>query len=214
MKYINQRWALKLLLMALITTLFTSCTVDYTKQVVSDSLKSVNLKDKHKLHRQHYWVLSTNTSVYLSHVEVVGEKEKSLSRTKNMLAIELASRFNEAFPNLTLGRQKHTLNGDLRLAKNNGAAILVQPRFVKFNNQANTAHEMKFRKLRKQPQKINPDEVVLQFMIYDVNSGQLIDYSSVHSLQRLLADDDSQTADLFSGAIRVYLEAISGVPVS
>ena len=196
---------------ALVTVLnLSGCTANYTYQIVDDSLRSMYLKDQHRVIRNNNWLLDNSTSVYLGSINVTGNREQNMPRAQWALREKLAEKFAESFPRLHVEDRELSLAEEFVMASLRQANVLIKPRLVSIKNERNTHYELHGGANVYPNTKRATDKVVVQFAIYDVQTQMMLDMSTIVSKQRFYAANASIPTDLFDQGIDTYLLRLTG----
>ncbi len=189
-----------------------ACTYQYTVATADKTLQYARLKENFSINRNADWIVHGNTAITLAHPVQV--QSKNMPRNLHTLYQSLDIALKQVFPSYSTHSQSVSLDKALELARSDSSELLFWPSLVLVENKLNTEQELREGKALSDAQSYGPDRAVFQVLIYEVRTKKLIDVGSIVSRSRMFAPNDSLPLDLYRGAARHYIHAITGKKAS
>lgn len=200
-----------LLRVCLVCMLFglNACTMDYTRQIVGQSLQDLGLKETHLVSRSADWRF--DAKVHLAVAPFVDDSVFAYqlqSRSSIMLQNQLLAQIGYSFPH-TQSVFSDDLPTMLHHARSYAANVLIVPSVISYQERLNDWNERKEGQTIHAGRPYGADQMALQLRVYDVVGGALLDVVKIQSRSARIDFTSGQVSDLFKPGIAHYLQLVS-----
>ena len=191
--------------------LLSACTAQYVASTWQNSMESVGLRESHQLSREAEWGISRSSHIALhslSHAAFHSDVPRSAMEFNR----QFLQSFQQVFPHTSIidATSGHSLA--MRHAAINGCDILLVPKLIGIENNLNTWDELHEGPHQHPGMERGRDLAQMHILIYEVQTGRLIDRVALTSRGAYLKNGDVIPLDLFSAALQIAARSLGRMP--
>ncbi len=190
---------LKIVFSLLLPITLIACTSSYVNHEFKRAMSNAGVADTHRIYREAEWGLAQSTSIALMPLAV--DQSAPNPRTTAMLNTAFLDAFGGVFPHSATLKATTDFERAILRASLAGCEILLIPKLVQVKNKLNTRHEFQEGPHLHPGSERGRDKVTVHLLIYEVQSGDLLDRIQMTSHAAFFKNDEKLPMHMLKDAL-------------